>query len=406
MEAIRGSAPGKSMGQGGYSVLNPKNSGYPLTMDTHAHATVIPLPNSNEIRITAPQFNRDVIGTINLNDGRISFPNPEELKLVLIASELTLRYMSARKVKIKGIHLTTENDPAFNYRITQFGGEKKVAKSGLGSSAAITVATVGSILHTFMPELATKDRIHKLAQVAHAIATEKVGSGFDIAAATFGSIQYQRFPAHIVSAFDRESPNEKLITLINSSNWNYTAIPTKLPESITTRTADFTGQGMNTVQSVKNVSRFREAEPEEYARIIDKIERGTLGVLSVVRRINNSKRMSDIDFSALKEAITFARDGARQLGQRSGDPVVPEECLELNARVEKEGGLGVVAPGAGGYDNLLALFRTDKPNSISSFERVITSRNDLELKMGGSEGDRPLDVINSGFVVSKIKITN
>jgi hypothetical protein len=37
--------------------------------------------------------------------------------------------------------------------------------------------------------------VHRLAQLCHCVAQGKVGSGFDVAAAVFGSLVYRRFPA-------------------------------------------------------------------------------------------------------------------------------------------------------------------------------------------------------------------
>lgn len=71
----------------------------------------------------------------------------------------------------------------------------------MGSSAALTTALVGSLLQWFgVTRLGLRqgdrDRqlVHNLAQLAHAVAQGKIGSGFDVAAAVYGTnttlIQY------------------------------------------------------------------------------------------------------------------------------------------------------------------------------------------------------------------------
>lgn len=64
-------------------------------------------------------------------------------------------------------------------------------KSGLGSSAALTAALVGGLLQHL--GVFSVEQVHKVAQTAHATAQGKLGSGFDIAAAVFGTGTYVRF---------------------------------------------------------------------------------------------------------------------------------------------------------------------------------------------------------------------
>lgn len=87
----------------------------------------------------------------------------------------------------------------------------EVAKTGLGSSAAMTAAVVAALLHYLgVVNLSIKsqeneysidlDIVHMLAQTAHCIAQGKVGSGFDISSAVYGSQRYVRFSPHVVSS--------------------------------------------------------------------------------------------------------------------------------------------------------------------------------------------------------------
>lgn len=66
----------------------------------------------------------------------------------------------------------------------------------MGSSAALTTSLVGALLQWFgivkLECLEKQQRkrdcmiIHNLAQLAHAVAQGKIGSGFDVAAAVYG----------------------------------------------------------------------------------------------------------------------------------------------------------------------------------------------------------------------------
>jgi phosphomevalonate kinase len=73
-----------------------------------------------------------------------------------------------------------------------------VHKTGLGSSAAlITSLVAGLLLHFGMIEDVTSEMskrwIHNVAQFIHCFAQGKVGSGFDVSSAVWGSHLYKRF---------------------------------------------------------------------------------------------------------------------------------------------------------------------------------------------------------------------
>jgi phosphomevalonate kinase len=79
-----------------------------------------------------------------------------------------------------------------------------VHKTGLGSSAALITSLVtallvhtGAITQSSLSETSadgsSRRLAHNLAQHVHCLAQGKVGSGFDVSAAVFGSQLYTRF---------------------------------------------------------------------------------------------------------------------------------------------------------------------------------------------------------------------
>jgi phosphomevalonate kinase len=131
------------------------------------------------------------------------------------------------QIEARGLPLTPEallslppfSSITFNSEVANgtMTGEKckpEVAKTGLGSSAAMTTSVVAALLHylgvvslscpgqssgdnTTRREL---DLIHSIAQSAHCIAQGKIGSGFDVSAAVYGSQRYVRFSPEILSS--------------------------------------------------------------------------------------------------------------------------------------------------------------------------------------------------------------
>lgn len=85
-------------------------------------------------------------------------------------------------------------------------------KTGLGSSAALVVSLVGAILSHFgtvslnnSPENVlnrNKEIVHNLSQLSHCMAQGKIGSGFDVSAAVYGTQEYVRFSPSILKGFD------------------------------------------------------------------------------------------------------------------------------------------------------------------------------------------------------------
>jgi phosphomevalonate kinase len=90
----------------------------------------------------------------------------------------------------------------------------EVAKTGLGSSAAMTTAVVAALLHYLgvvnissskdqhqeKKDTTDLDVVHMISQTAHCIAQGKVGSGFDVSSAVYGSHRYVRFSPEVISS--------------------------------------------------------------------------------------------------------------------------------------------------------------------------------------------------------------
>ena len=163
----------------------------------------------------------------------------------------------------------------------------RLAKTGLGSSAALTVSLIAAFLHILnVPH--SRALIHVVAQVAHGRAQGKVGSGFDVASATYGSLLFSRVPAavlrRVMDAGDTEAPHvwgKRLHVLaaaelqnqhsqpsssksspiphdVTQNDWNFTATPWSLPRGLRLCLADVEG-GSATPDMVRRVLAWRDA---------------------------------------------------------------------------------------------------------------------------------------------------
>jgi phosphomevalonate kinase len=99
---------------------------------------------------------------------------------------------------------------------------RDVHKTGLGSSAALITSLVSSLLLHFSVisredftegTSGGKNMAHNIAQFVHCLAQGKVGSGFDVSAAVFGSQRYTRFdPIRLQSLMEGDAVCVFLIT--------------------------------------------------------------------------------------------------------------------------------------------------------------------------------------------------
>ncbi|KAL5833705.1 hypothetical protein ACOSQ3_017379 [Xanthoceras sorbifolium] len=132
-------------------------------------------------------------------------------------------YSYRNQIEARGLPLTPEALAALTpfasitFNAEESNGENckpEVAKTGLGSSAAMTTAVVSALLHYFgvvnLPSSEDQiqenknssdlDMVHMIAQSAHCIAQGKVGSGFDVSSAVYGSQRYIRFSPEVISS--------------------------------------------------------------------------------------------------------------------------------------------------------------------------------------------------------------
>lgn len=338
MTMITASAPGKILLIGGYSVLERPNVSYVLAVDAYVHAK-IKLRKDDKIVISVPQFKTKIKSDLI----KIHDENNESVKFVLNAVKTTLKYLGYRKISVTGFNLTTKSDKQFSVE----GG-----KSGLGSSAAVTVATVAAISEAFGLNIKNNiDRVHSVAQYVHAISQGKIGSGFDIAAACFGTINYSRY--------DPERLTLAEPTILLGVNLDYNARKVSLPPLFKLLAASFPKQSMSTTFSVKKVMEFKNINPNEYANIINNLNESNVNAISAIE--NNSMDLFRTNFEE-------GRLLTKKLGELSGVAIETNEHTRLIEESKQNGAFVCKLPGAGGGDSIVALCKSkDDKEKLEKF---------------------------------------
>jgi phosphomevalonate kinase len=240
---------------------------------------------------------------------------------------------------------------------------KDANKTGLGSSAAIVTSLTAALLTHYLPtsvlDISTEEGkrvLHNLAQAAHCAAQGKVGSGFDVAAAVYGSCRYRRFSPALLSNLPAPgAPGfaAALTKLISSPDWDYEISKegVRLPPGVALRMCDV-DCGSQTVSMVKKVLAWRQKDAAGSKQLWDSLQERNVALGSI---------LATGDKEAIVEAVDKIRELIRAMGSQSEVPIEPaSQTALLDALREVDGVYNGVVPGAGGYDALALLMNDDE----------------------------------------------
>ncbi|RAL14452.1 phosphomevalonate kinase [Aspergillus homomorphus CBS 101889] len=288
-------------------------------------------------------------------------------------------------------------------------------KTGLGSSAALVTALVSALVihRTLQPDDlgAARDKLHNLAQAAHCAAQGKVGSGFDVAAAIYGSCLYRRFsPSILESVGDAATAGfeERLFAIVEdvdpAHRWDTECLDfgMKLPRGMQMVLCDVEC-GSQTPGMVKKVLEWRKQNPQEADLLWSALQSNNehlcqeLKILSQNapppadnNKDNNTATNNGYtlaDFVAVRDLIQRSRNHIRSMTAKSDVPIEPKVQTELlDAISDIEGVVGGVVPGAGGYDAIAVLIQ-DSPDVIQRLEDCFAAwESKVEDDFGGKIG--------------------
>ncbi|XP_077234915.1 phosphomevalonate kinase, peroxisomal-like [Tasmannia lanceolata] len=461
--AVVVSAPGKVLMTGGYLILERPNAGLVLSTASRFYAIVKPLyedikPVSwawawSDVRVTSPQLSRETTYKLSLKNSTLqsissrdsSNPFVEQAvqyavaaahticidkskkdvlqKLLLQGLDITIIgcndfYSYRNHIEVHGLPLTPEalsslppfssitfNTEGSNGEIVGDTCKPEVAKTGLGSSAAMTTAVVAGVLHYLgvvnLPLSAKSqneektvssdlDLVHVVAQSAHCVAQGKVGSGFDVSAAVYGSQRYVRFSPGVFSSAQvavKGKPLQEVITDILKAKWDHEKIQFSLPPLMTLLLGEPGTGGSSTPSMVGAVKRWQISDPdksqETWRKLADANSMLEMQLKSLIKfaeeqwetykfvvescsRCTYEKWMEqagDPSQLAVTKSLLGARDAIlqirfhmQQMGKAAGVPIEPKSQTQLlDATMNMEGVLLAGVPGAGGFDAIFTV---------------------------------------------------
>ncbi|KAF5722841.1 phosphomevalonate kinase [Fusarium mundagurra] len=266
-------------------------------------------------------------------------------------------------------------------------------KTGLGSSAALVTSLTAALLAHYLPEdlfniqsEQGKRTLHNLAQAAHCAAQGKVGSGFDVATAVYGSCRYRRFSPETLSSIPEPGAAgfaDALVKLVDGeSAWDVEVLKDAviMPKGVVLRMCDV-DCGSKTVGMVKKVLKWRSSNPEESKKLWDELQKRNEQLIAT---------LNAGDTENLPGKITAVREMIRQMGSASDVPIEPESQTELlDALSTVEGVYGGVVPGAGGYDALALLMKDDEETKqrVEGFLDKWAKEKGTKVKLLGVKGE-------------------
>ena len=380
METYGAKAPGKVLWLGGYSILERPNVGFVTAIDAYVHAKARLFANSDIVKVKVPDFGINISGTIDAHNGHVAINGPKEAQIVLSAIKVALAYAYSKGAKLSGLELSTKNDDAFATIISNEASEQRISKSGMGSSSAVTVATIASILSAYDLDFYENDALHKLSQLSYSIASGKIGSGFDIAAAVYGSIKYTRYSHSILKDFPAQFTPDDVHKIV-SRGWDYNISKVKLPNMYEATTANFIGKAAMTVPMVSRVNEFKKANPEAYNDLISRMNSTALKAIDCLSKISDGSAGYDDELELVNHFVEN-RILTKKLGVMSNTDIEPDEVTSLIEDSMKHGALVAKLPGAGGKDSIVALSKGKQgAQRLKKFWNATAGLQLLDIKM-------------------------
>ncbi|MBI2584059.1 MAG: hypothetical protein HYW25_05300 [Candidatus Aenigmarchaeota archaeon] len=262
------SAPGKLFISGEWSILEKGNICLVAAVNRRVHCQIDGLNGEEgkmQVYFSLKDFGINVMGDFDgtkLNFVALTDEEKKKLQFAKEAVEISLRYLNENSVKLRSFRLTSWGED------TNLEVDGKLTKVGFGSSAAAVVAIVAAVLRFHVQEL-DKETIYKLSMIVHYFAQGKIGSGFDVAASTYGGVF--SYIAPDTEWLSVEIGKGEKIRDIVESEWPLLEIEEQqIPENLHLLVA-WTKSSADTKEMIKNVKEWAKMNGEKYRECMSAI---------------------------------------------------------------------------------------------------------------------------------------
>ncbi|MCF6515075.1 phosphomevalonate kinase [Lactobacillus sp. S2-2] len=342
-------APGKLYIAGEYAVVE---KGYPsiiVALDRFAYVSISESENYGSI--FSKQYQENYTSWTR-NNGEIIFNNRDNpFHYIISAIKIFETFIQENQIKLKNYHVHV------NSELDSPSGKKY----GLGSSAAVTVATIKA-LNSFYQTNLTKEQLFKLAALAH-LDVQRNGSLGDIAASVYGGwISYKSFDKEWVNAARRNMTINELL----NQNWpNLNISKLKAPTNLKLLIG-WTQSPSSTSKLVDKVELSKSKKSDDYQKFLKES-------FNCVNQIQKGFELNDFDL--IMKNISKNRQLLTSLSKFSGIEIETPKLKKMIEIANKYNGAAKTS-GAGGGDCGIVII--DKNSLISDLINEWQD-NDIEL---------------------------
>lgn len=334
---MKSKAYGKILIFGAYSILEKGNLGYVATINKGT-TTDIKETDSGKLIIDLSNYNLTITG--EFKNKLLRFNNDHSIfNFVKKAVDYSFQYLIYKKIKINDIKLLIISDPEFSINNL---------KTGLGSSSTSVVSTVASILA--LHNITDRDIVFKISRYAHIKAQDNLGSGYDIAAACYGS--------HFFIS-DKLNSNLDFFDYINQKDnyikkefeFNLSFLPVLI----------FLNRSVSTKEYINKAFDFKNKNKKEYDSFMFEYN-----------QINNYvKEAFEVnDMKKIKHYLELSWQKRKEFGKLAKIQIETDEETDLINKLKQNGAYLAGVIGAGG-DSILALCNSsyDKKRLIEYLDK-------------------------------------
>lgn len=332
VKLITEKAPGKLYIAGEYAVVE---NGYPAILVALDQFVTCSIEESAaEVgKIISRQYHNNALQWHRLGEQMVVDNRDNPFSYILSAIKVTEEYARsfARELRIFDLHIDSQLD------------SDSGKKYGLGSSAAVTVATVKALCRFYNLPV-TKDEIFKLASIAH-FEVQGNGSLGDVAASVYGGwIAYHSFDRQWLA---QQRKYLDLRTLVDLP-WPDLKIESLKAPSNLQLLIGWTGKPASTSQLVDKISLFKARQQKEYRQFLEDSKH-------CIQRMVDGFHNADLE--SIKNEIRYNRELLKQLGTNSGVHIETPVLNKLCEIAEDFGGAAKTSGAGGGDCGIVAIDR-------------------------------------------------
>ncbi|KAB1658969.1 MULTISPECIES: phosphomevalonate kinase [unclassified Pseudoclavibacter] len=352
-------APGKLYIAGEYAVVE---AGYPavlIAVDRYVQVRVSPARDTGHI--TSDQYASLSLEWHRRDNDMVIEPDQTPFDFVLAA----IRVVEEAAV---GLGASLE---LYDLDITSELDDDAGRKFGLGSSAAVTVATVRALCEHYRLDLTRMEQL-KLALIA-SIEVQRSGSGGDVAASMFGGwIVYRAFDREWVRAERVARPLTEMLAI----DWPGLEVRRVVPPDRLRLVVGWTGSPASTARLVSGVQARKGQRSVHYSHFLAESRSCVTELAEALERD---------DGVGIAAGIRRNRELLRGLGEHSGITIETPKLQRLIETAEACGGAAKTS-GAGGGDCGIVLIDRDADidGMLAAWERA--DIRPLNLRVHQPEG--------------------